>query len=127
MDTLTDFILFVAQVMFWYFVGTLVVDFLGALYINHQRKELDVRNRIVDRLNKIVHQVKIEKHGDMYYWFDNDDDRFLAQGKTLDEIVVGLKQRFIDHVFIVNDKVMIGPNFELVDASQENMVKVLDR
>ena len=35
----------------------------------------------------------------MYYWFDQDNNKFLAQGRTTEEIITVIKTRFPDHIF----------------------------
>jgi uncharacterized membrane protein len=63
-----------------------------------------------------------------YYWYDLDNKEFLAQGRNTEEIVVVLKQRFVDHIFVLNDEhIMVGPNFDLVAATPENMARVIDK
>ena len=85
------------------------------------KKELEAREELIKKIQSLVHVVKEEKHGNMIYWFDEENDQFLAQGLTTDEIVKVLKQRFNNHVFIFMDqqKMMTGPEFKLVpiDAS----------
>ena len=127
-DFLIDFFTFVVQVIFWYFVINLVIDLLAGFYIKHKSEKKEIEAQIVERLNEIVHQVEIDQHNDMYYWYDKDDRTFLAQGKNTEEIVVVLKQRFSDHIFLINEtQVMAGPNFEIVDASSENITRSLGK
>ena len=63
----------------------------------------EVNNELADKLRKrldeIVHRVEVEKQGDVYYWYDHDNRKFLAQGRTTEEIVDILKTRFPDHIF----------------------------
>jgi hypothetical protein len=52
----------------------------------------------------------------MYYWYDNDSEDFLAQGRTWEEVVGVLRERFPDHIFVLNNREMImGPEFEVVE------------
>jgi hypothetical protein len=52
----------------------------------------------------------------MYYWYDNDSDDFLAQGRTWEDIVDVLRSRFPDHIFVLNSREMImGPEFEVIE------------
>jgi hypothetical protein len=71
---------------------------------------------------KHVHEIKTEMHGEMFYWFDQTTDQFYAQGKTMEECVVQLKQVYPGHVFlyttVANQQyLLVGPDFEpiLVD------------
>lgn len=70
-----------------------------------------VNESIRERLNEIVHDIKVEKHHETIYWFDKDNDKFIAQGKTVDEIREVLKQRFPKHIFVVEGELMVGPDF----------------
>jgi hypothetical protein len=65
--------------------------------------KLQERVDVLKRLRDIIHQVKIEKNGDIEYWYDADNNHFLGQGKTLDEVVAVLKSRFPDHIFLLED------------------------
>ena len=51
------------------------------------------------RLNDIIHLVRVEKHDGIYYWYDDDDGEFLAQGSSDEEIIAVLKTRFPNHIF----------------------------
>lgn len=65
-------------------------------------------------LDKIIHVINSEKHQETEYWFDRESGDFLAQGKTFNEIVLALKERFPDHIFIINKEELIaGPDFEI--------------
>lgn len=60
--------------------------------------------QVLKKLNDIIHQVKIEERNGFEYWYDQDSDTFLAQGKTIDEVISVLKARFPDHVFLLEDR-----------------------
>ena len=64
----------------------------------------DIEERIKAHLEKIVHSVDIETHDGVHYWYDKDDGSFLAQGQGMDEIIVALKARFPQHIFLINDE-----------------------
>ena len=128
LDFLTEFFWFVLQSVVIYFVVDFLLNLGIGLFLSFKDTDTEIRNGIIKRLNEIVHRVEVEKQDDMYYWFDLDNKEFLAQGRTTDEIVVVLKQRFADHIFVLNDEhIMVGPNFELVAATPENMVQVVDK
>ena len=82
---------------------------------------------IKEHLHSIIHSVKTEKHQDMLYWFDNETNEFIAQGKTVEEIASVLKQRWRDHVFFIDEEhIMAGPDFNLIKiTSGEDIGKVL--
>lgn len=128
LDFLTEFFWFVLQSVVIYFIVDFLLNLGIGLFLSFKDTDTEIRNGIIKRLNEIVHRVEVEKQDDMYYWFDLDNKEFLAQGRTTDEIVVVLKQRFADHIFVLNDEhIMVGPNFELVAATPENMAQVVDK
>ena len=78
----------------------LIVFFISAAIRSYFREKERVRVETINYLNRIIHQVLIEKHHGLEYWFDADDNTFLAQGKTFEEVTSILKSRFPDHVFL---------------------------
>lgn len=73
-------------------------------YILHQ----EVRSHLKEVLAEMVHEVKVEKHGTMQYWFDSESNIFLGQGTTDSEIIENVKARFPTHIFIVPDKGLLA-------------------
>jgi hypothetical protein len=59
----------------------------------------DLEKQLIKRLDEIVHRVEVVEENSMYYWFDQDNNKFLAQGRTTEEIIDIIKARFPDHVF----------------------------
>ena len=91
----------IGEIVLYLVIGWILLQitlgFMDAKEILRLREQVDV----LRKLNDIIHQVKIEKIGDVEYWFDEDDGEFLGQGKTLDEVIAHLKSRFPDHVFLI--------------------------
>ena len=85
------------ELLVWYIVFRVVFWFASAW--NDAKQE--VHNKIVEKFAEIVHRVKIEKYHNQTYWYDQDDETFLAQGVTTEEIVEKLKSRFPDHLFFL--------------------------
>jgi hypothetical protein len=61
----------------------------------------ELTDKLHKRINDIVHRVRVERVQDTYYWYDMDDNRFLAQGSSDEEIVANLKSRFPTHMFFL--------------------------
>ena len=59
----------------------------------------ELEKKLIKRLDEIVHRVEVEQQGDTYYWYDKDNRKFLAQGRTTEEIIDVIKARFPQHVF----------------------------
>jgi hypothetical protein len=78
-----------------------------------------LHEQLVRRLNEIVHRVQVEQQGDVYYWYDQDNRKFLAQGRTTEEIVDAIKKRFPEHIFYFeesNHLICAKHNWEPVPA-----------
>jgi hypothetical protein len=61
--------------------------------------DTELTDKIRKRIDEIVHRVEVEKQGDVYYWYDRDNRKFLAQGQTTEEIIDVIKKRFPQHIF----------------------------
>ena len=113
MEFLTQFADLCLQLIFWSIVVELVLGLIS--------KRVDSRNQeieeVLERVNNIMHRVRVEQHGDVYYWYDEDSNDFLAQGKNLTDATTQLKSRFPGHLFFVTHKDTIykisAPTWEL--------------
>jgi hypothetical protein len=61
----------------------------------------ELETKLAKRLDEIVHRVRVEKDKDTYYWYDMDNNKFLAQGSTEEELVNNLKTRYPNHMFFL--------------------------
>lgn len=97
-----------------FFLVYLLIKFLisfGQIYL--QRKA-DRNDKILAKLDHITHRVAVEKHGNYFYWFDNDDGEFLAQGETAEDVISNIRMRFPDHLFFLPDqKIVRGPDWSI--------------
>jgi hypothetical protein len=74
----------------------------------------EAETKIKDHLNKIIHDVTVEKHNDTEYWFDKETDEFLGQGQTRDDVAKHLKSRFPDHIFVLPaEGILCAPEWKL--------------
>ena len=87
----------ILEFVFWFAVFFFIRKHMSA----KAEQQLMHRNELIKQLNETTHIVKWEKHGDVEYWFDSDDDTFLAQGKSLDELIDHCKSRFPTHSFFL--------------------------
>lgn len=112
MDFLIEFVTFVIQALAWYIGLTLLFGWI--LKFNSKNEKTLRMNEFKEKLNEIVHRVSIEKHGDVYFWFDEDDGEFLGQGQSEQECINHVKQRFPQHLFIFsNNKYIKGPDWTI--------------
>ena len=107
----------VLQIIVWICIAKIFTKLIFA-YIEYK---LGVEKRIVDHLNKITHQVEVEQHDGVWYWYDLHTEQFIAQGRTRDEIITVLKSQWIDHIFLVSDtELLVGPEFSPINPNVEN-------
>lgn len=91
-----------------YYLGKAIITWLD---VKSLQKVLH-KQAIVSVLDKMIREVNIETHHGLAYWFDKENDRFLAQGATSQEIITVLKSRFPDNVFLLPDGQVLGaPNW----------------
>lgn len=116
MELITEFVLFFFQFVFW----MSVISIARAMIFGDTESKVDTEaERLKEQLSKMIHRIKQEKHGDCYYWFDLDDDSFLAQGKTDSEMIEVLKKRFPTHIFILNNEQGLrGPDWKPVPIAE---------
>jgi hypothetical protein len=87
--------LFLGWVICTWVIASIFLGIHDALQASND--ELHIR--LMKHLDEIIHRVRVEKRDDVYYWYDEDNHNFLAQGTTDDEIINNLKRRFPDHIF----------------------------
>lgn len=111
----------ILDLVFWAIVGYAIGKFFGRIYMSYLEEKNQEYQDLIDKLNKIVHLVKVEKHGEVTYWFDAESDQFLAQGLTDEDIIEVLKKRFTKHIFILAEKQLLlsGPEFKAVPYNNE--------
>jgi hypothetical protein len=122
-DSLMTVLDFALNVLLWYFIFKGAIALYEGYHIVKDAKVL--QETVADELDSLIHNVKPEQHGEVLYWFDEETDKFLAQGKDIAEIRVHLKERFKRDVFMISDKVlMAGPDFEPMDISKQTPEEV---
>ena len=113
-----EFVQFCVELFLWLLAVEFVFAFIRGI---SGKKEADKElEETKEKLIKMIHFVKQEKHGDVMYWFDNDDDAFLAQGSCKDEIIAHLKSRFPTHIFITDNgtKALRGPTWQIMPIEE---------
>ena len=108
-------------VAFWFFTQVLfgILDAHHIVQLKHHVGELK-------RIKDLIHDVKVEKHGEMEYWFDSENDTFLGQGKTVEEVIEHVKKRFPDHIFLLQGTggVSKQTDWKLLDVEEFKKVKL---
>ena len=100
------------EILIWAFIVFFATRLFLAAVNTRLEDQLEQQEDLIKKLNEVIHVVKEEKHGDVVYWFDGDNDQFLAQGRNIDEIKLHLKQRFHKHIFLLNETEMLANSKE---------------
>ena len=98
-----------------WFVANIFIGLSDAL----RETNIELRQQLTKRLDEIVHRVQVEQRGVVYYWYDQDNRTFLAQGSSTSEIIDTLKKRFPQHIFYFeesNHLICAKHNWEPVPA-----------
>jgi hypothetical protein len=116
----------IGQIIFWavafWFFSQVIFGVMDAHNIVQLKNHLGEIKRIKD----LIHEVKVEKHGEMEYWFDSESDTFLGQGKTVEEVIEHVKKRFPDHIFLLQGTggVSKQTDWKLLDVEEFKKVKL---
>jgi len=77
------------QILNWYLVKQAQKDMISEI-----RERVDIKIRVV----------RLEKHENLLLAYDDENNNFLGQGLTEDEVKERLVTRFPDKIFILNEK-----------------------
>jgi len=95
-----------ASVLFWGLIIWLSLKaFEGYLKAKNAQLERELGD-LQKKVRETIIKVNVEKHGDVFYLFEQDTDRFIAQGKNADEIKEVLLKRFPDKTVFADKKVL---------------------
>ena len=93
-------------VLFYYFIFK-----IARILANSMAKEREQEvNRVKAYLDRIIHRVEVEVVNGVTYWFDKDNNAFLGQGQTVDEIIAVIRQRFPTHIFLLPTEEVVTAN-----------------
>jgi hypothetical protein len=83
----------------WIFCTWLIANIFLGIHDALRENNTEIEKQLIKRLDEIVHRVEVVEDKSMYYWYDQDNKKFLAQGRTTEEIIDIIKNRFPDHIF----------------------------
>ena len=83
----------------WIACTWIVANIFIGMYEALKESSDKLHDQLVKRLDEIVHRVEIVEDKSVFYWYDRDNHKFLAQGRTTEEIITHIKARFPDHIF----------------------------
>jgi len=127
-----EFVTACGQALIFYAVYKLTRFILGFFEVMKDVNETG--DNVKKYLSSIIHAVKSEKHGDVIYFFEEETNKFIAQGRNDDELIAALKARWRDHIFIVGERYyMAGPDFKMQEIKDPDEIgkmlaeKVIDK
>lgn len=99
---------------FWGFVITWVILklFQGYLETKNELLKKDIE-QLEKKLKTLIIKVNVEKHGEFFYLFEQETDRFIAQGKSADELKSILQQRYPDKTIFADKRHLESIGLEL--------------
>lgn len=107
-----DIILFF---LFCYFAMQAILVFMKLRRDNDIREEVgELIAKAEEELKKIL-VVRVEKHGEMYYLFNQTNDEFICQGKDLEEVKRAYILRF------PNKRALVDEGKELLFKEEVNV------
>lgn len=75
----------------------------GYLEAKNEQLKKDLEE-LEKKVKKAIIKVNIEKHGDVFYLFEKDTDKFIAQGKDADEIKIVLEKYYPNKTVFADKK-----------------------
>ena len=93
----------IGEIVIYAIITWIVLQVVLGIIDGWQMVALKQRIELIKEISDLIHDVKVEKIGDVEYWFDSQSDQFLGQGKTIDDIIAHVKSRFPDHIFLIQD------------------------
>jgi hypothetical protein len=108
---------FILETLFWAMIFWVVMSYFG----HRKQKEIDRQNNLIKEVMEKTFFIKSEQHGSTEYWFDAQNDSFLAQGKNISELIDHCKSRFPHHNFILTEDEnrvlkLSGPEWKFVEV-----------
>jgi hypothetical protein len=116
----------IGELVIFAVIGWILLQIALGIIDGWQMVTLNEKIKQLNHISDLIHQVKVEKHDGMEYWYDEDDYRFLGQGKTMEDIINHVKSRFPDHIFLIRDQggVSKQTDWKLLDTEEFKKVKL---
>jgi hypothetical protein len=85
----------------WIFCTWLIASVFIGIHDVLVKSNKELADKLARHLDTIIHRVRVEKDRNVYYWYDTDNNKFLAQGASDEELINNLKSRFPTHMFFL--------------------------
>ena len=94
---------FIIDTIFWMVVFWLLMKVVEAYLVAKNEALVEqIKDMQAQIKNNVIH-VEIEKHNDVFYLFEKDTHRFIAQGSNFDEVKQHCQTRFKDKAVVANE------------------------
>jgi hypothetical protein len=93
---------FIIGFLIGFFLAFAIIHFI-ANYVRKKRADIleKVTNDAIKTLKKTIIPSKIEEQNGMLFLYNSEDNTYLAQGTSLEELELNVKTRFPDKLFNV--------------------------
>ncbi len=103
-------------------LGALVVGFLAG-WTGRERHAMNTIHKILEEAEQsesdaedAPERIRLERHGEVIYAFTVENDTFIAQGSTLEELDDAIQKRFPGKKFLIKES-----NLEEVELKHERI------
>lgn len=101
--TFTDYVI---DTIFWMVVIWLFMK-VWQTYLIAKNEELEEQIKdLTKKVKENIIHVNIEKHGSVFYLFEKDTNRFIAQGSNFEEVKKHCETRFKDKAVVADETQM---------------------
>lgn len=95
------------EFLLWSVIIWAVYKFLSGVHKTHQELKKEIASDIIKQFDEIIHVVDIYEERGVQYWFDKQDGEFFGQGRTNEEVIEVLRQRYPTHMFFLPDQTKV--------------------
>jgi len=103
---MSDIMELLGWVVFYYFIFKVAQSVAHSVAEDKEQRYAAVKQY----LDRIIHRVEVDVINGVIYWFDRDNNVFLGQGQTVEDIIEVIKQRFPDHIFLLPTEEVVTAN-----------------
>jgi len=96
------------SLLWGFIVGAAIAWLILKLVAGYLRAKNEVLKKELEVLNKNLKEkfisCDIEKHGEVFYLFEKETDRFIAQGRNMDELKQHCDSRFKTQIIVADNE-----------------------
>jgi len=93
----------ILDVVLWLFVIWLVMKVIEKYLVAKNEILAEQLEDLTKQIKEQIIHVNIEKHGEVFYLFEKDTNRFIAQGSNFDEVKNHCLVRFKDKTVVADE------------------------